>query len=72
MCLVSRSEVPSKIIAHLGDDFYRGNVIMSRMNNTTSFQPISRAQADMLPIGRRGQHKHLLYHDGFKGFVPEL
>jgi hypothetical protein len=61
----------SKIIAHLGDNFHRGNVIMTRTKSTTSFETISRDQADMLPCGQRGQRKRLLYHAGFKGFVPE-
>jgi hypothetical protein len=58
-------------VAHLGDNFHRGNVLMSRKKNVDVFQPISRAKADVLPQGRRGQHKGLLYHEGFNGFDPK-
>jgi len=58
-------------VAHLGDNFHRGNVLMSRKNNVDVFQPISRAKADLLPRGRCGQHKGLLYHEGFNGFDPK-
>jgi len=57
-------------VSHLGDNYHRGNVIKSR-NKREEFQPISRAKADRLPRGRRGQHNGLLYDPRYVGFHPD-
>ena len=46
-------------VPHLGDNYHRGNVIKLMNKRDVVFQPISKAKADQLPRGRRGQHKGL-------------
>ena len=62
---------PLRVVAHLGDDFHRGNVMSVRRKHTTTYRPIAREAADRLPRGRRGQRNGLVYHAGYEGFDPE-
>ena len=60
-----------RFVRHLGDDFHRGNVIATKKKKSMTFKPITRAAADRLPRGRRGQRNGLIYHAGYEGFDPE-
>lgn len=62
---------PLRFVAHLGDDFHRGNVIVTKKKHSTTFRPIAREAADRLARGRRGQRNGLVYHAGYEGFDPE-
>lgn len=62
---------PLRFVAHLGDDFHRGNVIVTKKKHSTTFRPIAREAADRLARGRRGQRNGLVYHAGYEGFDPD-
>jgi len=55
---------PLRTVAHLGDDFHRGNVIVTRKKQSTTFKPITREAANS--ADGAGSAQWALYHAGHK------